>query len=303
MKVWLTGAVLGFLGARLARVLRAAGHEVHTPAVDLFDAAAVRHATQAASWDAVIHLAAIASVPRCDANPELAWRTNVGCTGLLLEMLARHAPQAHLLFTSTGHVYAPPRGPEIAEGVVLDEDRAIEPLSTYARTKWAAELLLHDAAQRTGQTVTVLRLFNHTHRSQPTSYFLPHIHATLRATPAGERAVVPVGNLFVERDMGALPDLMGAFLAVLDARAGDEGLAIYNVCSGVGRHLGDLAAALAARLGVDAEFRTDPDRVRDNDPRRVVGSHDRLTAATGWTPSCTTLDALLDAFLDKAWDE
>jgi GDP-4-dehydro-6-deoxy-D-mannose reductase len=164
-------------------------------------------------------------------------------------------------------------------------------------------LLLHDAARRTGQPVTVLRLFNHTHRSQPTRYFLPHIHAALRAAPPGERAVVPVGNLHVERDMGALPDLMRAFLAVLEARRGDEGLAIYNVCSGVGHRLDNLAEALAARLGVDAEFHTDQDRVRANDPRRVVGSHQRLTEATGWTPSCTTLDALLDAFLDEAWDE
>jgi len=303
VKVWLTGAALGFLGGRLARVLRSAGHEVHAPAVDLFDAAAVRQVAAEGGWDAVLHLAAVSSVPACDADPELAWRTNAGCTGLLLEMLERHAPGTHVVFTSTGHVYAPPRGAEIAEGVVLAEDRAIGPRSTYARTKWAAELLLHDAARRTDLAVTVLRLFNHTHRSQPTSYFLPHIHAVLRATPPGERAVVPVGNLFVERDMGALPDLMRAFLAVLQARPGAGEPAIYNVCSGVGHNLGELAAALAKRLGVDAEFRVDPSRVRDDDPRRIVGSHDRLTEATGWTPSVDSLETLLEAFLDEAWDE
>ena len=50
-------------------------------------------------------------------------------------------------------------------------------------------------------------------------------------------------------------------------------------------------------MRVPVEVVTDPARMRPVDTPVIVGSHDRLTADTGWTPS-HDLDAALDALLD-----
>ncbi len=296
MKVLLTGAG-GFVGRALAGALGAAGHEATAARADLLDAAALEGELSSGAWDAVVHLAAISSVGACEADPERAWRTNLGGTALLEALLSRHAPGAHLVFASTALVYRAPAGPELEAGVVLDEARPVEPSSTYARTKRAAEVVLLDAAPRRPGPTSVLRLFNHTHRTQAPTFFLPHVHRALLGAE-GAPVVIPVGNVAIERDVGSLQDLLLAFLAVLE-RPGAPGEArVLNVASGVPRRLDALAAALAARLGVPARLEVDPARVRADDPARIVGSSARLRALTGWRPRAVSDADLIDAFLE-----
>lgn len=296
MKILLTGGQ-GFIGSALGPALERRGHQVAAPVFDLFEPSSVEATLAAGPFDAVVHLAGLSHAPTCEAEPERAYRTNLGATALLLDLLNRKSPGAHLVFPSTGHVYRAPEGVEIEEGVVLGEDRPIAPGSVYARSKWAAELVLRDAALRLGARVTILRLFNHTHRSQPASFFLPHIHQSLLAHQGSGPAVIPVGNLEVQRDIGALQDLLAAFAAVLEAPPTPAPLAIYNVSSGTPKHLGHLARALAERLGVPLELEIDSRRVRPGEPRLVVGSSQRLTEATGWAPAARTEASLIDAFL------
>lgn len=285
MRVLLTGGG-GFIGGWLQRGLRAAGHDVAAPETSLFDVPALR-GVLADPWDAVIHLAAISTVAAAAADPETAWRTNVGATGLLADLVAERCPGAHFVYPSTAHVYAPATGAELDEGFVIDEDRRIGPVHVYGRTKWQGELVARDAVRR-GLRVTVLRLFNHTHVSQAPTAFLPYVHAELRQG----RTEIAVGNLEVERDFGSMHDLVRAFDAALGAPEGT-----YNVCSGVALSLGDLVHGLAGRLGVSATFVTEPSRVRAGEARRVVGSWQRLHAATGWRPTVTGQESLLNAFL------
>lgn len=272
MTVLVTGAA-GFVGARLLAAMPAVALEG-----DLLDFGALSEALRARRWDAIVHLAAISHVPTCEKDPSLAFRVNVAGTALLLEAMRRHAPDARLVFPSTAQVYAP-------SGELLQEDSAIAPQNVYARTKWQAELLIRDAGVR----ATVLRLFNHTHKSQSRDFFVPHLYETLRS---GTREV-PVGNLDVARDLGVVQDLVAAFVAVL-ARPQDG---VFNVCTGAPKKLSRVAAELARRLGVDARFVTDPARVRAGEPPVIAGSHRRLTDATGWRPDCADEARLVERFL------
>ncbi len=288
-RILITGAE-GFVGSRLAATLFARGDSVATDFVDVLDLAAIQAHVADVNPEVVIHLAAISHVPTCDKDPALAIRANLGGTATLLEALRRAAPAARLVFASTAQVYRAPAADEAT--VVIDESRPIAPQNLYAQTKWWGELLIADACARAGLHATVLRLFNHTHKTQAPEFFLPYLYRALRE---GTRQI-PVGNLHVSRDLGSIHDLVAAFTTLLD-RASAPAHEVLNVCSGTAKRLSTVAAELIARLGVDAELVADPSRMRAGEPEVIRGSHEKLTQITGWLPACVNEVALVEAFL------
>lgn len=282
-RIFITGAV-GFLGAHLAPALSALGHEVVAAQTDLDvrDRSSVASALAAAAPELVVHFAAIAHAPTCERDPATAEAVNVGGTEAVIEAMRAHAPAARLLFPSTAHVYAPGPG--------LTEESAIAPGGVYAMTKWTCEQRIAAA----GVPATVLRLFNHVHRTQSPDFILPRIYQALVAA-AGETVEVEVGNVNVERDFGSLQDLLRAVTSVI-GRGEAAAHEVFNVCSGVAKRIDATAHELARRLGKRLVLVTDQARVRD-EATVVSGVHMRLTAATGWQPTSTTVPALIDAFL------
>jgi len=61
----------------------------------------------------------------------------------------------------------------------------------------------------------------------------------------------------------------------------------YNVCSGRGIAIRTLVDTLTRQSRVAVEIVQDPALFRPNDILNMVGSHQRLTADTGWEPSIT----------------
>jgi GDP-4-dehydro-6-deoxy-D-mannose reductase len=293
-RILITGTQ-GFIGSRLLMLLRQLGHTCVATEFDLLDFASTDAALAAGPWDAVLHLAAISHVPTCERDPAEAFRVNLAGTAVLLEAIRRRAPQAWVIFASTAQVYAAPSGSEIHQRVVMDEDRRIAPQNVYARTKWEAELLIAEAARREGLAATVLRLFNHTHKTQSADFFLPHLYQSILAKTG--KGQVPVGNLEVWRDIGSLQDLLQAFAALLGRSRAPAGMEVFNVCSGSAKLLSKVARELARRMGAEIDFVTDPERVRPGEPDFIQGSHWRLTEATGWTPKCADEAQLVEAFL------
>ena len=295
-RILVTGAS-GFIGSRLVPFLRSQGHSVNGAHLDLLDFASIESAVRNEPLDCLIHLAAISHVPTCEKNPSLAYQTNLAGTAQLIEVLKRHQPQCHVLFASTAQVYAAPHGAEITQGVVFDENRAIAPQNHYANTKWLAELLVKDAAERYGLKTTVLRLFNHTHRAQSPDFFLPHLYSVLSSAGAGDHSAISVGNLKLFRDIGSIGDLLEAFSHTIENLESFKPFEVFNVCSGKAKSLSILAEGLARLMNITPEFKIDPARVRPHEPINLCGSHRKLTEATGWRPTCHSEEELLRQFL------
>jgi len=85
------------------------------------------------NYDIIFHLAGISGFPACASNPHSAQLINVEATRLIAESLA---PGQMLINASTTSLYG-------KSGEPCDEDTGVDPVSTYAQTKLAAEEILH----------------------------------------------------------------------------------------------------------------------------------------------------------------
>ncbi len=294
-KVLITGEG-GFIGSQLMNRFASSFELTIFPSeFNLLDHRAVSARVSEIKPDLVLHLAGISLPADCDADPGMAYQVNVAGTAILAEALLKLETKPRLVFASTAQVYRP-LSAEDPNGVI-SEGHPVDPINTYARTKRLAELLLEEFSRTKDLPVTVIRLFNHVHRSQKSGTFLSTMLHAIQSAPKNEAMKIPVGNLELYRDMGAIGDLLSAIASVIEHSSRAGGFDILNICNGRPRKLSILAQILSKKLNADAEFFLDPSRLRKGEPVTVVGSHAKLTRATGWKPAVVTDEELIDAFL------
>jgi GDP-4-dehydro-6-deoxy-D-mannose reductase len=316
MTVLVTGAD-GFVGRWVLRALVAAGHEVvgavqpgpprgdglsdaERSAVlwiplELGDLRSVRQVA-ARSFDAVIHLAAVASGGDALLDPGVAWAVNAAGTARLLGEFGRRCRAGEtdplVLFVSTAEVYGAGNGRPFVETDLP------APRSPYAASKAGAEMAALETRVRTGLRVLIARSFPHTGPGQDERFVAPAFARRLRGARLAGARVVKVGNLEPVRDFLDVRDVAAAYVALLSRGQPGE---VYNVATGKGVSLQELFDRLAAIVGVNAIAEPDPEFMRPADIPVLVGDGAKLRAGTGWSPQISldqTLRDLVDAQAD-----
>jgi GDP-4-dehydro-6-deoxy-D-mannose reductase len=309
MKVLVTGAD-GFVGRHLVARLMKEGHEVRAacrPTTDpptwlpaswrdvvqvvpfeLTDPASIRSALSQ-GLDAVVHLAAVASVREAREDPGRAWVVNAAGTARLLDAVVaasdnqRDAPR--VLVVSSAEVYGNgPRSPRF-------ESDPPCPLSPYAASKVGAEVAALEVWRRERLPVIVARPFTHTGPGQTPGYVVPSFIERLLAVRAGGNHRVATGNLDPVRDLLDVRDVVAAYLALLSRGVPGE---TYNISRGEGISLRDVFQRVATLLEVSAEPYSDSALVRANDIPYLVGDATKLHRATGWAPALSLDQTLRD---------
>ncbi len=308
-----TGAA-GFVGTRLVRALCAAGWRVtgtaqgtdqiavRDPDVewltgDVRDVAHLGTALDVASPDAVFHLAGVSFVPAAAADPGYAAEVNAVAAARLVGLVAQRRRAGTLdpvvVVVGSGEQY----GRHDPAEFPLTESAEQRPHTVYAATKVAQETLAMQAWRGEGVRVVATRSFNHSGPGQAFRFLLPGLVGrtrALRAQPLG--APLVLGNQTTVRDFLHVDDVVAAYIAL--AERGRPGEA-YNVASGAGHSVVDLARRVLARAGTDADLRSDPTLVRPAEVPALVGSAAKLAADTGWAPR-RTLDDLIDDLIAAA---
>ncbi|MFY0633403.1 MAG: NAD-dependent epimerase/dehydratase family protein [Vannielia sp.] len=227
MRLVITGA-LGFIGQNLAHFLRRSGHPATLVGIDRYrDGPAAERAVfdqfhsgcfasdeglaLAASGDAVVHLAAQASVRESMIDPIGTFETNAAQSLRLIDHLRRHAPNTHFVFASTGAV-SQDAGP-------MDESARPNPASPYGASKLCAEAMLRAYASAWGLAAVSLRFSN---------VYGPHSRRQGGVIPQFCRQMLEGSCLRINgdgrqtRDYIYVDDISQAIAAALEARA--EGL-------------------------------------------------------------------------------
>ena len=277
MRVLVTGAA-GFIGFHVARALAARGDEVigiddcdpyysvqlkrarlaalagaiRFVEVDIADAGALARALEGTQIDHIVHLAAQAGVRHSIEQPAAYGQANLVGHLNILE-IARQRRVEHLVYASSSSVYG-----EGGEGPLDAEARTDRPISLYAATKCAGELMTESYAHLYRLPATGLRFF-----TVYGPWGRPDMAVWLFTAAILKRQPIRVFNGgALRRDFTYIDDIVAGVLAALDHPPQDDGAAkpggsaaphaIYNIGNGRPVALDDLIAGIEQACGAPA---------------------------------------------------
>jgi UDP-glucose 4-epimerase len=259
--------------------------EMDVQAFDIRDVASVTRVLQAFRPDRVVHLAAIHFVPRCEADPLSAIRTNVEGTQALLEACAAAGSIQSVVVASSGAVYRP-------DTSAHRETDALGPTDVYGHTKLWAEQLTHLFHAKTNIAVGIARIFNTFGPGETNPHFIPSVILQLL-----QGRTVRVGNLSTRRDYVYVTDVASA-LARLAAVCREHGVLTCNIGREEAVDGSRIVHLIGEALGRDAEIVVDRDRLRADD-RAVLLSDCRLAHSELDWRADTGLEAGIETALGR----
>lgn len=313
MAVLVTGAA-GFVGFHTATALLARGEEVigiddlnayydphlkearlqrlsvlpgfHFVKGDIADADSLADAAGQGEIDRIIHLAAQAGVRYSIENPHAYVRSNlIGHVNVLEFARSLGARLRHLVYASSSSVYG---GNDKAP---FSESDAVEkPVSLYAATKRADELMSHTYSHLYAIPQTGLRFFTvYGPWGRPDMAYWMFTHALLTDQPIN---VFAGGDL--TRDFTYIDDIVSGVLKVLDGPPPDGGHRLYNIGNSSPVSVNDFIAILE-RLTGHAASRIDLP-MQPGDVRATHADTSALERDFGFRPS-TPLEVGLGRFV------
>lgn len=323
MVILVTG-VAGFIGSHLARRLMARGDTVvgidnlndyysvelkrdrvaalsrdHGDAfmfieADFADYQGLSAHLETQDFERIVHLGAQAGVRYSIENPHAYVQANLVGHLNMLE-LARHRGVGHLVYASSSSVYG---GNETLPFRV--EDRVDHPLSLYAATKKADELMSETYAHLHRLPLTGLRFFTvYGPWGRPDMAMWLFTKAILAGTP-----INVFGEGDMRRDFTYIDDIINGVVAVLDNPPPDDGLEkaggsrgphrIYNIGNHRSEELSRMIAVIEEACGRKAEKRMLP--MQPGDVRDTYADITAIQRDLGFQP-VTPIDIGVPAFV------
>ncbi len=268
--------------------------------VDIADVASVTRVFAEGRFDRVLHLAAQAGVRYSLVNPAAYVQSNLVGFANVIEACRRNAV-GHLVYASTSSVYGGNRKLPFSETDPVDH-----PVSFYAATKKANELMAHSYSHLYGLPTTGLRYFTvYGPWGRPDMSPMLFARAIMDARPI---EVFNHGEM--SRDFTYVEDIVEGTMRVLDRPAtpdtgfdpfapdGASSIApwrIYNIGNHRSVKLLDYIETLERALGRSTEKVLKP--MQDGDVKDTYADISRLQAAVGFAPS-TLLEEGLASFAD-----
>ena len=267
----------------LARVAAAGGDRFAFHKVDFADMAALDGALDGAGFDRIVHLGAQAGVRYSLENPQAYVASNLAGHVNLLE-IARHRRVAHMVYASSSSVYG-----GNAKLPFAVEDRVDHPVSLYAATKRADELMSETYAHLFRLPLTGLRFFTvYGPWGRPDMMMWKFTRAILAGQPI---TVFNNGDMY--RDFTYVDDIVSGIIACLDCPPADDGQekaggsvkphALYNIGNHRSEHLMKVVGLLEAACGRKAEIDFQP--IQPGDVPATYADIAAIQRAVGYAPT------------------
>ncbi|MBL4671677.1 MAG: NAD-dependent epimerase/dehydratase family protein [Arenicella sp.] len=303
MHILVTGAA-GFIGADLSQKLLGQGHSVvgidnlndyydvslkqarlaeiskHPHAssfssleLDIVDRSAVAGLFEDHQFDVVANMAAQAGVRYSIENPQSYIDSNLVGFGNVLEG-CRQSKVGHLIYASSSSVYGANKNFPFTES-----DRVDNPVSLYAATKKANELMAHSYAHLYGIRCTGLRFF-----TVYGPWGRPDMAPFRFASRMLKGDVIPVynnGNMI--RDFTYIDDITDGVIKIAESSNSAEAYKVYNIGRGEQVQLMEFIDCMSQHFGVEAKINMLP--MQDGDVPRTMANTDQLKKDFDYQPS------------------
>ena len=317
MKILITG-VTGFVGSHLAEYCLSLDQQVEVIGTcrwrsrreniehledainlyecDLRDASSVKTLLADIQPERIFHLAAQSYVPSSWNSPGETITTNVIGQLNIFEAMRETNSTASIQIAGSSEEY----GLVHPEEAPITEENPLRPLSPYAVSKVAQDMLAYQYFQSYGLRVVRTRAFNHTGPRRGDVFVTSNFAKQIAEIEAGQRPpVIHVGDLNPKRDFTDVRDIVRAYWLSLEHCSLGE---VYNVASGKAYRIKEVLKILLDNSEQDIEVVEDPERLRPSDVPLLLGDNSRFCKATGWIPEIPfeqTAKDLLDYWRER----
>ena len=275
-RVLITGGN-GYLGGKLAKELLTKGalvisidiqsnslcKDVEYFKVDLTDFNQLNDVVHKVAPDLIYHLAATLDRTRDFVLTNKIFQVNVNGTINLLNAL-KNVNYERLIFTSTSEVYG---GNKV--NVPFSEDDNFVPASPYSLSKYCAEMSIRTFSEINKKNFIILRLFNFYGNDMSNSFFLPQLIEKLKRNIDFD---MTLGEQ--KRDYLHINDIIETLLLSSKIETKNE---IFNVCSGVGISLRELAIKLKSSLKSKSKINFGAIPYRENEVWEMIGNNEKIS--------------------------
>lgn len=292
-KVVVTGG-LGFLGTHLVKTLLNLKAEVHVlditedhnqedikyHQINLNNKKALNECMSELHPDIIYHLAASLNRTRDFTETNSILKTNLNGTVNLLNAI-KDIPYQKLIYASTSEIY----GGNAIEAPFKETDHFV-PASPYALSKYCAEMAIQTFSEINAKHYTIVRLFNFFGKGLPTHFFISELVEKLKAN-----SDFNMTHGAQKRDFLYIEDVIKALVLVESKKANQN---TFNVCSGSGMSIKDVALELKAMLHSTSKINFGAIPYRDNEVWNMTGDNSKLKNTLSWQPTYTFKQGLED---------
>jgi len=297
-RVLVTGGA-GFIGSHLAAKLLSLG--AHVTVIDDLSAGDMERVPNGVSIiegcitdstsltngmqgsDAIFHLAAIASVPLCEADPTWSDKVNLQAS---LEIIS--TADCPVIFASSAAIYG-----ESVE-IPINENHPISPVGHYGRQKAAIDAQIRSLGSQS-TPASALRFFNVYGAGQdPSSQYSGVLSIFIDRASTG-RQITIFGDGEQTRDFIHVSDVVQALLLVGSSLV-DDGVSspahasAFNICTGSPVTLNEVVEVISSQ--VQGEATAAYQENRDGDIKHSSGDSTKLQLTFNWKPETSLTDGL-----------
>lgn len=236
----------------------------------------------------IIHLGGLVGSDSLQHN----FRINVLATENLFEALLRTSiyKAAKVLQISSAAVYGiikPDSNP-------ISEDSILNPVTPYAISKLAQEMIALRYYYIHGIDVRIGRIFNIIGPGQPKDLVPMTFMHQIANMHNKHSKLLKVGNVNPTRDFIDIRDIAGAFHSIFSRGKPGE---TYNIASGLEISIDSLIRKIIALSDEDIKMEPSVGRSRMADVPRIYASINKIKSNTGWVPKLN-----LEQSLKDTWD-
>tara|TARA_R100001594_G_scaffold5806_2_gene17348 strand:- start:3083 stop:4042 length:960 start_codon:yes stop_codon:yes gene_type:complete len=240
--------------------------------------------------DKIFHLAAQSFVPTSWRSPNDTLSTNILGQSNLLESVRKFSKHTKVLIAGSSEEY----GLVAPDEVPITELQPLKPLSPYAVSKVAQDVMAYQYVQSYGLHIVRTRAFNHSGPRRP-SFFVDSSFArqVVEIKLGLKEAILKHGNLEAKRDFTHVKDMVRAYTLAIDKCTPGE---VYNICRGETTKIQEVLDKLIDIAGIDIVTEQDPSRMRPSDVPILFGDCTKFQDLTGWVPEYGIEEILQDTY-------